>query len=124
MNRLFIKETNVSPEIDLNSDTGILKIRGVSYPENAVFFYTPVFTWLEEFIKSSNDKVIIEIEISYLNTSSTRCLMKILEILDQGHKDGKNITLNWYYDKENDQLKECAEEFKEDLLVEFNIIPI
>ncbi len=125
MNNLYIEETRESPQIDFNSQTNILKIKGVSYSENSIAFYKPVFKWLEDYINSlTNEKVAVEFNISYLNTSSTRCMLKILQILENAFSDKKDITINWYYNIENEGLKVLAEEFEEDLLIPFNIVSL
>ncbi|PKP39347.1 MAG: nuclear pore complex subunit, partial [Bacteroidetes bacterium HGW-Bacteroidetes-15] len=41
MSKLFIEETNKTPEIDFNLEKGVLSISGVSVPENAHDFYFP-----------------------------------------------------------------------------------
>ena len=79
--------------------------------------------WLVDFFNESKDDVTIELNFSYLNTSSTVCILAILEILDTEFNNKKReIQVNWYYDDENTALKECAEEFQEDFSLQFNII--
>jgi len=34
------------------------------------------------------------------------------------------LTLNWYYDVENESELECAEDFKEDITLPMKIIPL
>lgn len=124
MQRLWIKQTSVSPEIDCNPITNRIKIRGISYPENSLSFYKPVFEWIDAYVTTLQSAAVVEIQLDYFNTSSTRCLVRIFEILDIGYKNQKDLCVKWYYDEENDELKESAEEFKEDLNIPFEIIPL
>lgn len=116
MENLYIKETKSSPEIHFDSAHNVLELRGESYPENTAEFYTPVLTWLEEYLEQLDDQAVtVNMEIIYFNSSSSKVLMDFFDILDQAVEDGKNITVNWFYDKENESALEAGEEFKEDL---------
>ena len=122
MNNLYIQATKSTPEIDFNHETNRLIIKGESYPENSFKFYEPIFEWIEEFIKQVDSKVTVEISLIYLNTSSTKSIMNLLDILEECHSNGKDIVVNWYYDPENELSYEIALDFKDYLEIEFNII--
>lgn len=126
MERLFIEQTKGTPEIDFNPDHSVLKIKGQSYPENAFKFYEPIFQWVDEYLEVAKGAISIEIEFNmpYINTSSSKCMMMLLDKLEEAHKEGKKVNINWYYDEENESSLECAEEFKEDVTLPFHIIPI
>lgn len=126
MERLLIEQTKGTPFVDFDPDNNVLKIRGQSYPENAFKFYEPIFEWVDEYLESSQGEISIEIDFSmpYINTSSSKCIMMLLDKFDEAYSQGKSIRLNWYYDVENESELECAEEFKEDISLPFNIIPI
>ena len=123
MNDLFIKATKYSPEISFKINDSKLIIKGESYPENSFKFYTPIFNLIKEYFPfSSNNKLFVEIYLTYFNTSSSKCLMNIFDILELYHKqDNKNIYLVWYYDEDNEEIIEIIEEFKEDISYEFEI---
>ena len=46
----------------------------------------------------------------------------LLERLDEAFRSGKDIQIAWLCNEENESELECAEEFKEDLLLPFEII--
>lgn len=126
MEKLFIEQTKGTPRIDFDPEKGILKIKGQSYPENAFKFYEPIFKWVDEYLETEVGEITIDIEFNlpYINTSSSKCIMMLLERFENAFDSGKKIALNWYYDKENESELECAEEFKEDTSLPFNIIPM
>lgn len=125
MVNLFIEQTKATPLVDFNLEKNILSLKGESYPENAFKFYEPILNWLDEFLEQlkTKDLLIIEIRMSYFNTSSSKCIIMMLDKFEDAIKDGKDIVVNWYYDEENDSELECAEEFKEFVDFEFNLIP-
>lgn len=124
MDRLFIEQTKGTPQIDFDPISNTLKIKGQSYPENAFKFYEPIFKWVDEYFVQAEGEISIEIdfELPYINSSSSKCIMMLLDKFEEAHNDGKKVQLNWYYDEENESGLECAEEFKEDLALTFNII--
>ncbi len=116
MDNLFIEATKYTPKISFDSTTHTLEITGETYPENAAEFYSPVFDWLEEYLgQLKKQTVVVNIEIVYFNSSSSKVLMDLFDRLEEAVKDGKNITLNWIYDKEDESALEYGEEFQEDL---------
>ncbi|AEX84677.1 hypothetical protein XO10_01480 [Marinitoga sp. 1135] len=123
MEKLYIKPTKSTPEINFDPEKRKLSIRGESYPENSFEFYNPIFKWLEDFFNEiSDEEVIFEFEISYLNTSSTKSIMFILDILEEAYEENKKIKINWYYDEDNEFSYEIAENFMEDLNIPFEMI--
>lgn len=124
MDKLYIEETKSSPEVDFNSETGILKIKGQSYPENAFKFYEPLFDWIDDYFEVHNNAIQLDLGLIYLNTSSIKCLMDIIYKFEEAAQKGKKIRINWYYKSSNRNILECGKELEEDLdaELEFNFI--
>ncbi|GAB6189907.1 DUF1987 domain-containing protein [Marinitoga arctica] len=124
MEKLIIKPTKSTPEIIFDPEKNIFSIKGESYPENSFDFYSPVFEWLENYFNNldTETQVIFNFDISYLNTSSTKSIMFILDILEDAYENKKNVKINWYYDEDNEFSYEIAENFMEDLNVPFLLI--
>ncbi|OQX09938.1 MAG: hypothetical protein BWK76_21470 [Desulfobulbaceae bacterium A2] len=115
MQELIIDATKSSPRIHFDPVRHVLEIRGESYPENATKFYTPVFAWLSEYLAGLGEEpVTVNVSISYFNSSSSKALMNLFDQFEEGCRSGRRITVNWYYDPENETALECGEEFKED----------
>lgn len=126
MEKLFIEPTKSTPLVDFDPTSGKLLVKGESYPEYAAKFYSPVFTWLTTFLESDSEQTaVIDLEISYFNSSSSKALMNIFDILEEAAERGRDIIVNWRYDKENEAAMECGEEFMEDLeSIKFNMVEI
>lgn len=126
MEKLYIEPTKSTPEIRFDPAANQMYIRGQSYPENAFKFYEPIFIWVDEYLENLDQEMVVEINFNmpYVNTSSSKCLMMLLDKLDEAYQAGKKVMIRWYYDKENEMAMECAEEFKEDLTLPFEINPI
>ena len=116
MENLHIEATKSTPTIDFDAQKAILNISGESYPENTTQFYAAVFEWLEKFFEEVDDQeVTINIELIYFNSSSSKVLMDLFDMLEELSEDGKKIVVNWIYDEDNDASLEYGEEFAEDI---------
>ena len=93
-----------------------LKIRGESYPEDVTEFYGPVFTALDNYLsKLGKGSCRFDFELIYLNSSSAKAIMMLMDKLEAAAKKGAEVVVYWYYDKEDDTMQELGEEFGEDL---------
>lgn len=101
-------------EVNFNKDSGILEMAGSSYPENALDFFGPIIDWIKEYIASVKKELALNIRLNYLNTSSTKCILDIFEILDQYHQSGGKVKINWYYAEDDEDIMETGEELAED----------
>jgi hypothetical protein len=116
MQNLKIAATDRSPEVDFDFENNRLKLKGESYPEDVAAFYGPLFEALDEYLASVHDgSCLFDFELIYFNSSSAKAIMSILEKLDETAAAGATVTINWYYDEEDDTMKELGEEFGEDL---------
>jgi hypothetical protein len=124
MKNLEIPGSKTTPEIMFNRETHELSIKGESFPENTSEFYTPVFEWLENYLSSITDQsVMMNIELMYFNSSSSKVLMDFFDMLEENVEQGKDITVNWLYDEDNEMAIEYGEDFMEDLeLLPFHLV--
>ncbi len=116
-----IEKSNTSPEIIMEQNPDIMRIEGESYPENAFQFYAPVFEWFHTQFPLL-DEFVLEVRLSYMNSTSTKCILDILDILNEASTEGKKIQVRWFYQKDNSRALDLAEEFKEDLQLPFELI--
>lgn len=125
MENLNVEQTKSTPAIQFDAANNTLRIEGQSYPENAFKFYEPIFSWLDNYLAELDGKsIVINFYMPYINTSSSKCIMMLLEKMEDAFQEGQKVAIQWYYNQENDAALECAEEFKEDLMMPFEIIPL
>ena len=113
MENLIIEETKYTPKIVLDKN-GIFSLIGKSYPENTFEFYAPMMDWLEEYFENSPaKKTIVNMEIIYFNSSSSKLFFDFFDMLEE-NTDKCDIEVNWIYDKDNESALEAGEDFIED----------
>ncbi len=112
----YIREaTRATPFIRLDPDAGRLEISGSSYPENASSLYQPMFDMLERMLLSLERPLIVDLEMIYLNSSSSKVFMMLLDRLEQAAAAGATVHVTWRYDLDNESALEIGQEFMEDL---------
>ncbi|NPA55783.1 MAG: DUF1987 domain-containing protein [Epsilonproteobacteria bacterium] len=114
MENLHIEATKYTPEINLDAEKGIIDIRGKSYPENTFEFYEPMMEWVKKYFECcAKDETIVNMEIIYFNSSSSKLFFDFFDLLDEV-KDEHKVVVNWIYDEENESAEEAGEDFIED----------
>jgi len=113
MQNIKIEATKYTPEISLDTN-GTIALVGKSYPENTFEFYAPMMEWLEEYFNgNAAEKTVVNMEIIYFNSSSSKLFFDFFDLLDENASDNA-IEINWIYDEENESAEEAGEDFIED----------
>lgn len=120
---ISIEQTSTSPLVQFDEENLTLKIVGESYPENSFEFYAPVNAWLKNAL-AAYPSIRLDINVSYMNSSSTKCMLDILDILEEAHASGGKVSVVWRYDQENPRSLDLAEEFQEEVTCEFQVVPL
>jgi len=123
MENLVLAATNSTPRVDFDATTGVISLAGESYPENAFEFYRPLLAWVRGLLAARDGAVTAEIALSYLNTSSIKSVMDLLDLLDAAHRGGRQVAVYWRYEEDNERAREMIEEFREEVTLPFFIVP-
>lgn len=121
MNRFVIENTKSTPYIEICYEEQKLSMKGESYPDNAYSFYEPIYKLLESYLLEAN-KLMVDIQLSYINTSSIKCLIRFFDILNTNYENGKDITIHWYYDEDNGFDYEMGQDFQMDIDIPFEFV--
>ncbi|MCK4358179.1 MAG: DUF1987 domain-containing protein [Candidatus Cloacimonetes bacterium] len=122
MENLNIPKTKYTLMINFNVETGIFEMGGSSYPENAMEFFQPIIKFIELYVSEIGKAIILNLELNYLNTSSTKCLLDIIEILEKYYKESGDVKVNWYYEEDDEDILEMGEDIAEDIELPINLI--
>jgi hypothetical protein len=124
MENISIEGTKYTPEIKSDIQKGEIKFYGSSYPENANEFYQPVYEWVEKFFERDSASLEVNFYIYYFNTSTSKCFMNLLEILENNHKKGKKITVNWHYSEDDEDSLDSGEKLFMEMDLNYKLIPV
>ena len=110
MENLNIDETKYTPLINLDVNKGVFELVGKSYPENTFEFYKPMMDWTEEyFAGNEQDITIVNLEIIYFNSSSSKLFFDFFDLLEEAHNNDKNVEVNWIYEEGDEDILEKGE---------------
>lgn len=126
MKDLFIERSKgvfFTPHIHFQAETGNCEISGESYIEDAPAFYQTLIDWVDEFRVKTDKKMIFNFKLTYFNTSSSKSILNLMVAIRKIHDLDRLQAINWYYPDDNYDLLAEAEDFMEDVLIRFNLIP-
>ncbi|UXP32295.1 DUF1987 domain-containing protein [Reichenbachiella agarivorans] len=122
MSKLVFRPTRITPLIFFDPDRGLLELRGKSSPENAIGFYSKLINGIEAFAEHGDRGLVANFKLEYFNTSSSKCIFDILKKLMLIEKNGKKLSINWYYEEYDEDMQEAGEDYADLLGTTFNYI--
>ncbi len=124
MNPLIIQPTIDSPYVYLDKQNNQFEISGKSLPENVNIFYQPIIDWFNEYFRNPNEETVINFKLDYLNTASSKALLSLLLVVEDAVKNGHHARIKWYYEEDDEDMKDIGEEYSNIIQVPFEIIQI
>jgi len=80
--------------------------------------------WVEDYCKSPEEKTIVNIRIEYINSGSNRFIFKILKAIASLHKNGFKVELKWYYEEDDDAIKNLGNDLQTLIDMPFEMVAI
>jgi len=124
MEPIHIEGTPKTPLIKFDAESGTLVVKGRSIPENSIEFYKPLVDWLEDYSKNPLKKTIVNIQLEYFNTSSSKCILDVFKKLEVIYKAKNDIMVNWYYEEDDEDMLEAGEDYESIIRVPFKMVEI
>ena len=124
MESLFIEGTAKTPTVRFDGDQGLIEIKGRSIPENSIEFYNPLVDWLDKYGKAPKILTKVNIQLEYFNTSSSKCILDVFKKLEAIHKSNNEVSINWYYEEDDEDMLEAGEDYDSIIRIPFKMIEI
>ena len=125
MEDIQIEGTAKTPEVEFKASEGQMKIKGRSIPENSIEFYKPLIDWIEQYSNEGPDQATeVNMQLEYFNTSSSKCILDVFKKLEEAKKNGKDITVNWYYEEDDEDMLEAGEDYQAIIDIPFKMIEV
>jgi len=119
-----IEGSSKTPRIDFNGETGVLEFYGRSIPENSVEFFEPLTEWLMEYSQEAQSDTIVNMKLEYFNTSSSKCILDFFKKLESINGSLTNVKVNWYFEKDDEDMAEAGEDYEAIVDLPFEIIEV
>jgi SiaC family regulatory phosphoprotein len=102
--------TEDTPLFLIDTNTNSVLIQGISMPENSFEFYDPLEKKSLEAFSNHKGDLSLEIELTYLNSMSSKQLLKLIKLLSSRHP---TIKVTWKFVSDDDLMRMKGEEIKE-----------
>ncbi len=109
------------PLVNFNYYSGVCEISGESYMEETLKFYEPLIKWLKDYIQEKKP-IEFNIKLSYFNTSSSRFILEMLDLLKSYQDKGGDVKVNWYYNREDPDMLMEIQGFEAETGLKINAI--
>jgi hypothetical protein len=106
----YIQGTKTTPCAYMNN--GQMKIVGNSVPVEEEHFFGHFNKNISRYIRKPANKTSVDISLNHVNASSKKAIVEFLKQLETINKNGFEVDVNWWYDVEDDDVKELGEIFK------------
>lgn len=124
MENINLEGTPKTPEVNFNAAEGRLLIKGRSIPENSIEFYKPLNEWIEQYGGSPQGNTLVDIQLEYFNTSSSKCILDVFKKLESVKNAGSDVTINWYYEEDDEDMLEAGEDYEAIINIPFKMIEV
>ena len=80
-------------------------------PEDCDAFYSPVFSWLEEYAANPKKHTELVFNFEYYNSATLRCVLELMAIL-KNIKEPNTLKIIWYYEDGDESSQENGEDLQ------------
>jgi hypothetical protein len=122
IDKLEIKGTRDTPEIIFDPENNVFEISGNSLPEDTEKFFTPIFNWLEAYLKSPNKNTTIYCKLEYFNSSSAKMFYQLFIEFEKVKETQNDLKIKWHFDSGDTLIEEKGLEFQSVLDIPFELI--
>ena len=122
MEKLDIEKRNNTPAVVFDPASGSLKIEGRSIPENPGEFYDELIDWIKEYFKEPKELTTFDLNLEYVNSGSSKYLLGLFRVIKAEAQKGNIVTINWYYEEDDEAILSLGEHYKSSLKIPFNLI--
>ena len=135
MSYIDIKETEKTPRVLMDANKKVFEMEGNSRPENVREFYLPITEKIDEYfekiineqtdLQSYNEEPFsFNFKLGYFNSSTAKYISDILMDISDFSQKGIEIKIYWFFDKNDEDMREAGEDFAEMVTIPFNYIMV
>ena len=121
-NSYFIDGDDQVPTVILDKIKNKFEFSGISIPEDAISFYSPIFDWLELYQDDPNEKTNVIFKMNYVNSASSKMIDRILKKLNEIHLLGNNVSIEWHYHIDDEDMLMDGKMFLEGKSIPYELI--
>ncbi|HKC67837.1 MAG TPA: DUF1987 domain-containing protein [Bacteroidia bacterium] len=113
MKKIEIAAKDQTPFVILDKENSVFEIRGYSYPDEALEFYSEIIEWFKEYIKNPNEETKLIFDLIYVNSTSIKFINEILKKLDELFATGKKVAIEWFFMPDDEDMQQLGSVLKD-----------
>ena|ERR1700751_6169013 len=113
MKKIEIAARDQTPFVILDKENSVFEIRGYSYPDEALEFYSEIIDWFKEYIKNPNAETHLIFDLIYVNSTSIKFINEILKKIDELLATGKTVTVEWLFMPDDEDMQQLGSVLKD-----------
>jgi hypothetical protein len=118
----FKEAKNDVPELLIDEEKHYIRVSGSSYPEDIIEVYGDFLLDLSNIKIEPNSELICDFRFDILSSTTMRILHEIFTLFENYLEAGKEIEVNWFYDPDDEDMKDIGLTFAEILNLKINVI--
>ena len=123
MEKLHIVETDETPMVLLDAANLQFEFSGKSLPEDVTSFYGPILDWIDDYAdEMDGEEAVFKFNLIYFNTASSKMILDIFMAIEGMVEDGKNVSVEWIYDEDDEDMEEAGVEYADIVEVPLKMI--
>jgi hypothetical protein len=115
-------EINTLPKIIYDEMAGIVKIEGRSISSDAQIYFNDFLPYFEDCLKRKPMDLILNLDLEYFNTTTSKLLMDFFNIAKSVEKEGFTVKVNWYFEEDDEDMEDAGGDYESLTKLDFNII--
>jgi hypothetical protein len=110
--QIIQEELKNCPGITYYPDENKLELFGRSIPENPEMIFRRLDDWITLHFEKNNG-LVVNIQLEYINSGSSKYLYEILKRLTGYGRSGKAVKLRWLYEEDDEAMLELGEHYRD-----------
>ncbi len=109
----FIQESSSTPLVKLSVEDCLFEIKGLSFSNDADSFYKPIIEWIEKEFPKLKCEITCEFYLTVFNSVTYKYVLNMITKFLKFNKEGKKIKVVWFYDSDDEDNRESAQDITE-----------
>ena len=114
--------TKKTPKVIFDPAKGYFEISGIAMPEDTVLFFNPLIKKMREYIEAAKVPITFHFDIYYFNSLSSKKLYEIFSVIDEYANNGKEISVEWNFEEDDECMEDAGILFKEHTNLPFKMV--
>ncbi len=107
---LKFEATKTSPYVNISVEDCIFEITGVSFANDTDVFFKRIIDFIDKEFSNLECHLNCDFYLTVFNSITYKYILNIMAKFMMLNKNGKNIKVTWYYDKDDEDNLENAED--------------